>query len=131
VNVDYEKRMKKKWKKREAQAYDNASVNQGAKGDPHEPPYSPSSSISSSYEHSHYSHDSSHKISFNKPLLKLDVKFYLPIFNGDANPEKLDNWNRRDEVYCRVQHTDEEEVKVQLASLRLEGTALVWWDIKL
>jgi hypothetical protein len=32
------------------------------------------------------------------------------------------------EVYCRVQHIDEEEVKVQLASLRLEGITLVWWE---
>ena len=35
------------------------------------------------------------------------------------------------EVYCHVQHIDEEEVKVQLASLWLEGTALIWWERKL
>jgi hypothetical protein len=128
---DYEKRMKKKGKKKEAHADDDASVNQGAGGDPPEPPSSPSSSSSSSSEHSHHSHHSSHKASFKKPLLKLDVKFSLPMFNGDANPEKLDNWIRQVEVYCRVQHIDEEEVKVQLASLRLEGTALVWWESKL
>jgi hypothetical protein len=34
-------------------------------------------------------------------------------------------------VYFCVQHIDEEEVKVHLASLRLEGTALVWWESKL
>jgi hypothetical protein len=34
-------------------------------------------------------------------------------------------------VYCRVQHIDEEEVKEQLDSLWLEGTALVWWESKL
>jgi hypothetical protein len=34
-------------------------------------------------------------------------------------------------VYCHVQHIDEEEVKVQLTSLRLEGTALVWWERKI
>jgi hypothetical protein len=34
-------------------------------------------------------------------------------------------------VYCHVQHIDEEEVKVQLASLWLEGIALVWWERKL
>jgi hypothetical protein len=106
-------------------------VNQGAGGDPPEPPSSPSSSSSSSSDHSHHSHHSSHKASFKKPLLKLDVKFDLPMFNGDANPEKLDNWIRQVEVYCRVQQIDEEEVKVQLASLRLEGTALVWWERKL
>ena len=88
---DYEKRMKKKGKKKEARADHDASVNRGVGGDPHEPMYSPLSSSSSSYEHSHHSHHSIHKASFKKPLLKLDVKFALPMFNGDANPEKLDN----------------------------------------
>jgi hypothetical protein len=53
------------------------------------------------------------------------------MFNRDANPEKVDNWIRQVELYCRVQQIDEEEVKVKLASLRLEGTALVWWERKL
>jgi hypothetical protein len=108
---DYEKRMKKKGKKKEARADDDASVNQGARGDPPKLPSSPSSSSSSSSEHSHHSHYSSHKASFKKPLLKIDVKFSLPMFNGDANPEKLDNWIQQVEVCCRVQHIDEEEVK--------------------
>jgi hypothetical protein len=125
---DYEKRMKKKGKKKESHIDDDTSVNQGAGGDPHEPPSSPSSFSSSSSEHSHHS---IHKASFKKPLLKLDVKITLSMFNGDVNPEKIDNWIRRVEVYCRVQHIDEEEVKVQLASLRLEGTTLVWWERKL
>jgi hypothetical protein len=34
-------------------------------------------------------------------------------------------------VYFHVHHIDEEEVKVQLASLRLEGTTLIWWERKL
>jgi hypothetical protein len=92
---DYEKRMKKKGKKKEAHANDDASVNQGDGGDPPEPPSSPSSSSSSSSKHSlhsHHSHHSSYKASFKKPLLKLDVKFFLHIFNGDVNIEKLDNW---------------------------------------
>jgi hypothetical protein len=53
------------------------------------------------------------------------------MFNGDDNLEKIDNCIRQVEVYCRVQHIDEEEVKVQLASLRLEDIALVWWESKL
>jgi hypothetical protein len=123
---DYEKRMKNKGKKKEARVNDNVSVNQGVGGDPPEPPSSPSSSNSSSSKYSHHSHNSSHQISFKKPLLKIDVNFALPMFNGYANPEKLDNWIRRVEVYCRVQQIDEEEFKVQLASLRLEGTVLIW-----
>jgi hypothetical protein len=127
----YEKRMKKKGNKKESHAYDDSSVNQGAGGYPLEPPYSPSSSSSSSFENSHHSHHSIHKASFKKPLLKLDVKFSLPMFNGDANLEKLANWIQRVEVYCCVQHIDEDEVKVKLASLRLEGTTIVWWERKL
>jgi hypothetical protein len=71
-------------------------------GDHLEPPSSPSSSSSSSSKHSHHSHHSSHKTSFKKPLLNLDVKFALPMFNGDVNPEKIDNWIRQVEVYCGV-----------------------------
>jgi hypothetical protein len=97
---DYKKRIKKKGNKKEAQDDDNALVNQGVGGDPHEPPSSPPSSSSSSSEHFH---NSSHTTSFNKPLLKLDVKFVLPMFNGDVNPEKLDNWIRQVKVYCCVQ----------------------------
>jgi hypothetical protein len=59
------------------------------------------------------------------------VKFSLPMFNGDDNPEKLDNWIRQVEVYFCVQQIDEEEVKVKFSSLRLEGTAVVWWERKL
>ena len=125
---DYEKMMKKNGNKKKANADDDASVNQGARGDPPEPSSSPSSSSSSSSEHSHHS---SHKASFKKPLLKLDVKFSLHVLNGDVNPEKLYNWFQQVEVYFHVHHIDEEEVKVQLASLRLEGIALVWWETKL
>jgi hypothetical protein len=53
------------------------------------------------------------------------------MFNGDDNPEKIDNWIQQVELYCRVQHIDEHEVKVQLDSLRWECTTLVWWESKL
>jgi hypothetical protein len=91
---DYEKRMKKKGKKKEAPPNDDASVNQGAGGDPLKPPSLPSSSISFSSENSHHSQHSNYKASFKKPLLNLYVNFSLPMFNGDANPKKLDNWIR-------------------------------------
>jgi hypothetical protein len=128
---DYEKRMKNKGNKKEAPPNDDVSVNHGVGGDPLEPPSSPSSSTSSSSEHSHHSQNSKHKASFNKLVLKLEVNFALPMFNGDVNPEKLDNWIRWVEVYCRVQHIVEEEVKVQLDFLWLEGTPLIWWESKL
>ena len=46
---------------------------------------------------------SSHNASPNMPYFKLDVKFELPIYNGDVDAEKLDNWIKQLEVYCRVQ----------------------------
>jgi hypothetical protein len=78
---DYEKRMKKKDKKKESHVDDDTLVNQGAGGDPLKPPSSPSSYSSYSSKHSHHFHHSIHKASFKKPLLKLDVKFSLPMFN--------------------------------------------------
>jgi hypothetical protein len=34
----------------------------------------------------------SHKNKNEMPLLKLDVKFEIPIYDGEVNAEKLDNW---------------------------------------
>ena len=63
-------------------------------------------------------------------LLKLDVKFDLPMYNGEVNAEKLDNWIRKLEVYCRIQNLQEDDITIQLASLRMEGETLVWWESK-
>jgi hypothetical protein len=65
------------------------------------------------------------------PLLKLDVKFELPMYNGEVNAEKLDNWVRQMEVYCSVQQINDEATKIKLASLRLASTTLIWWQSKL
>ncbi len=35
-------------------------------------------------------------------LIKLDIKFDLRIYDGELNAEKLDNWIRQIDVYCRV-----------------------------
>ena len=35
-------------------------------------------------------------------LIKLDVKFDFPIYDGELNAEKLDNWIRQIDVYCKV-----------------------------
>jgi hypothetical protein len=79
--------------------------------------FSPSPSHSPSLSRSPSPHK---KIAPKKPLLKLDVKFDLPMYNGELNAERLDNWIRQIEVYCHVQQIDEEEVKIQLASLDLK-----------
>jgi hypothetical protein len=65
------------------------------------------------------------------PLLKLDVKFELPIYDGEVNAEKLYNWIRKMEVYCSVQKIKDEATQIKLASLRLAGTSLIWWKSKL
>ena len=58
-------------------------------------------------------------------LIKLDVKFDLPIYDGELNAEKLDNWIRQIDVYCRVQNNNSDKSKIQLARLCLGGTTLV------
>jgi hypothetical protein len=68
------------------------------------------------------------KVDLNMPHLKLDIKFELPMYNGELNAEKLDNWIRKIEVYCRIQKFTEDAVEIQLASLRLGGTVLIWWE---
>lgn len=50
------------------------------------------------------------------------------IHDGELNVEKLVNWIRQIDVYCRVQSIDSDSSKIQLASLCLGGTALVWQE---
>ena len=64
-------------------------------------------------------------------MLKLDVKFDLPIYSGELDAKKLDNWLKKIEVYCRVQSILDNSSKIQLATLRMGGTALVWWESKI
>jgi hypothetical protein len=94
---------------------------------PPSPPYSTSSTISQQPPNSPKEHG---KIPPQTPLLKLDIKFELPMYNGEANVEKLDNWIHQIEVYCRIQIIQDDETKIHLASLRLESEALIWWEGK-
>ena len=59
--------------------------------------------------------------------MKLDVKFELPIYDGEMNPENLDNWIKQLEVYCRIHKISDERTKIQLTTLRMGGTTLIWW----
>ncbi|KAH9306833.1 hypothetical protein KI387_011237, partial [Taxus chinensis] len=61
----------------------------------------------------------------------LDIKFELPMYTRELNVEKLDNWVKKIEVYCRVQKIVDDEAKIRLATLRMGGTALIWWESKL
>jgi hypothetical protein len=45
--------------------------------------------------------------------------------------EKLDNWIKQIEVYCRVQNIMDEATRIQLDSLQLSGTTLIWWESKM
>lgn len=42
----------------------------------------------------------------------------------------MDNWCRQLEVYCRIQNLQEDDIKIQWASLRMEGATLVWWEAR-
>ena len=69
--------------------------------EPSSPPYLSSSSLFSY----HSSSDSDSQKKPNKThFLKLDVKFALPTYDSEMNPEKLDNWIQQLEVYCRIQN---------------------------
>jgi hypothetical protein len=59
------------------------------------------------------------------PLLKLDVKSNLPMYDGEVNAERLDNWVRHMEFYCSVEQINDEATQIKLASLRLVGTKLI------
>jgi hypothetical protein len=59
---------------------------------PSTPPSSPSSSSSSSKSNEK---KNVHKNKHEMPLLKLDVKFELPIYDGEVNAEKLDSGSGR------------------------------------
>jgi len=63
------------------------------------PPPSGNESPSSSSNH----HNKNSGNASNKPFFKLDVKFDLPVYNGESNAEKLNNWIRQPELYCRIQ----------------------------
>jgi hypothetical protein len=57
------------------------------------PPSPPSSSASSTSSRPLPNSPKGHgKTPSQIPLLKLDIKFELPMYNGEVNAEKLDNW---------------------------------------
>jgi hypothetical protein len=111
---------------------DKIPIGNGGNGasPPPSPPYSSSSSSSTSSRPLPNSPKGYDKTLSQIPSLKLDIKFELPIYNGEVNVEKLDNWIRQIEVYCRIQKIQDDETKIQLASLRLESAALIWWESK-
>ena len=52
------------------------------------------------------------------------------MYDGEVNSERVDNWVRHLEVYCRIQRIKDDDAKVQLASLILESATLIQWEVK-
>jgi hypothetical protein len=98
---------------------------------PPSPPSSPSTSSSSGTSSKSIARKLSHKHKHDIPLLKLDVKFELPMYDGEVNAKRLDNWVKKMEVYCIVQQIKDKATQIKLESLRLAGTTLIWWQSKL
>jgi hypothetical protein len=92
-------------------------------------PSSPSSSSSNNKLSVHSSKDKKKThYSFDMPLLNLDVKFQLPTYDCELDAEKINNWVRQLQVYWRIQKIVDDETKIQLASLKMGGTTLIWWE---
>ena len=96
----------------------------GGEEPPKSPPSSPTYVYSSSSLHSPFGKQKG-KIDLNVPQLKLDIMFELPMYNGELKDEQLENWIHQIEVYCRIQNFTEDNIKIQLDSLRLRGTTLI------
>lgn len=77
-------------------ADDNGSTNHEGGGE--EPPPSPSSSDGSH----HSNHDSKH--TSKKPFFKLDIKFDLPMYNGECSAKNFNNCIRQIKVYFQIQN---------------------------
>ena len=88
---------------------DENKDSKGNGGNP--PPYPPSSppssslsspSTTSSTSTTKTAHTHSKTPRGKTPLLKLDIKFEIPMYNGVVNAERLDNWIRHLEVYYKI-----------------------------
>jgi hypothetical protein len=108
---------------------DKTPKGNGGNGDtpPPSPPYFTFSIISQPPLNSPKEHG---KIPPQTPLLKFDIKFEFPMYNGEVNDKKFDNWILQIEVYFRIQRIQDDETNIQLASLRLESASLIWWEAK-
>lgn len=94
---------------------------------PPSPPSSPSSSSTSSPSHTPPRSVKGHA---NYPLLNLDVKFELVMYNGEVNVENFDHWVCHIEFYCKIQRIKDDVTKIQLSSLCLESASLIWWEAR-
>ena len=105
---------------------DKSKKGNGGNGEALSSPSSSSSSSTSSIVHQPHKSKRTSK----SPLLKLEVRLEFPMFNGEVNVDKLDNWIWQLEVYLRIHNLQDDDTKIQLDSLRMEDVALVWWEAK-
>jgi hypothetical protein len=109
----------------ESSKHDKSEEGEEPPKTPPSPPSSPSYSSYSSTNSTSTTRKYSHKHKHDIPLLKLDVKFELSMYDGEVNAERFDNWVRQMEVYCSVQQIKDEATQIKLASLPLVGTMLI------
>jgi hypothetical protein len=60
-------------------------------------------------------------------LFKMEVKVDIKPYLGEINAIKLNHWLQQLEVYFSIYHIEEEQ-KISLSRLKLEGHALTWWE---
>lgn len=60
--------------------------------------------------------------------MQLDTHFQLSKFFGQMNGETVDSWLHSLSTYFKTCPVMEEDMKLYIASLRLEGIAQAWWD---
>jgi hypothetical protein len=63
--------------------------------------------------------------------MQLDMRFQFPKFSGQMNGETVDSWLRRLFTYFKTCLAMEEDIKIHIGSLQLEGIAQAWWDTQL
>jgi hypothetical protein len=63
--------------------------------------------------------------------MQLDTHFQLPKFLGQMNGEIVDSWIHNLSTYFKTCLEMEEDMKLHITSLQLEGIAQAWWDTHL
>ena len=57
----------------------------------------------------------------------METKVNIKPYQGEIDALKLNHWLQQLEAYFSVHHIDEEH-KISIARLKLEGHALTWWE---
>ena len=50
------------------------------------------------------------------------------MYNGEVNADKIDDWIHQLKVYFRILSLQEDDIKIKLDSLRMEGATFVWLE---